>query len=664
MRKNRERLLTSLELIDEKYIEEAAPEMKKSKRTKRKANPSLKAVVSLVLIVALGLFLFVPYQKPISNVTAYAQSPYFPVISAIDRYEVSIGQSKYESNFHFITDNFWEILALPFVLAGGLIFGGCMMAPDLEGMAPGDMAPTAPGSNGQYVESTDNQVDGVLEADVVKMTDKYIFRLTGETGKLMLHVYSIKGMESEMVASFEITNTGRGQHNEMYLSEDGNTVTVVSDFSSRIGVFTLDVSDLQNISIISTVYIDGGYNTSRFVDGRLLMISDYYYGAYERVDYNNPETFIPSVERNGESFTLPLEDIVIPEVMNSKRYSVVTLLSEGNLEILGTKALLNFTNSVYISENNIYLAHEYSATEAADPVKNVTNVMTNIAILGYGEGALTEKGSITVRGSLKDQYSFDELDGHLRVVTSTTTTTVYGARLPSGALTSTTSPETYESASLYVFKISDGSLVASVENFAPQGEEAASVRFEGDKLYVCTARIITFTDPVFFFDLSDYENITYTDTGIIDGFSSSLIDMGEGFLLGIGQENWSNNKVEIYEERDGQVVSVAVYQFPGEYADNYKSYYINREKNLFGFAYDNYERDKYGHYMEMTHYVLLHFDGYNLTEVATIDCEYNYGLTEDIRGYVIDGHLYVLSYGRLTVRNLSDPTLPDHVVIR
>lgn len=655
MRKNRERLLTSLELIDEKYIEEAAPDMKKSKRTKRKANPSLKAVVSLVLIVALGLFLFVPYQKPISNVSAYASSPYFPVISAIDRYEVSIGQSKYESNFHFITDNFWELLALPFVFVGGLLGGAT------------DMAPSAPedemmgGSNGQFVESTDNQVEGVLEADVVKMTDKYIFRLTDETGELMLHVYSIEGMESELVTSFEIANTGRNNYNEMYLSEDGNTVTVACDLSSRIGVFTLDVSDLQSISIVSTVYIDGSYNTSRFVDGRLLMISDYYYGAYEKVDYENPETFIPSVERNGESFTLPLEDIVIPEVMNSRRYSVVTLLSEKNLEILGTKALLNFTNSVYISENNIYLAHEYSAEEASDPVKNVTNIMTDIAILGYREGSLTEKGSITVRGSLKDQYSFDELDGHLRVVTSTTTTTVYGARLPSGALTSTTTPETYESASLYVFNLSDGSLVASVEDFAPEGEEAVSVRFEGDKLYVCTARIVTFTDPVFFFDLSDYGNITYTDTGIIDGFSSSLIDMGEGFLLGIGQEGWGAGKVEVYEERDGKVESVAIYRFEGEYADNYKSYYINREENLFGFAYEGYERDEHGRYMEISRYVLLHFDGYNLTETAIVSCDYSYPLA-DMRGYVIDGHLYVLSYGRLTVRDLSDPTLPDHIV--
>jgi hypothetical protein len=137
--------------------------------------------------------------------------------------------------------------------------------------------------------------------------------------------------------------------------------------------------------------------------------------------------------------------------------------------------------------------------------------------------------------------------------------------------------------------------------------------------------------------------------------------MGEGFLLGIGRENWQHNKVEVYEERDGQVVSVDIYRFEGEYADNYKSYYINREENLFGFAYEGRERDEHGRYMEICRYVLLHFNGYDLTKVAIVDCDYSYPLA-DMRGYVIDGHLYVLSYGRLTVRDLGDTATPDHVV--
>ena len=103
---------------------------------------------------------------------------------------------------------------------------------------------------------------------------------------------------------------------------------------------------------------------------------------------------------------------------------------------------------------------------------------------------------------------------------------------------------TTTNASLFVINLSDNSIRASVEGFAPEGEEVASVRFEGDKLYVCTAVIRLFSDPVFFFDLSDYENITYTDTGYIEGFSSSLINLGEGYLLGIGNEDSMTGKIE------------------------------------------------------------------------------------------------------------------------
>jgi uncharacterized secreted protein with C-terminal beta-propeller domain len=253
-----------------------------------------------------------------------------------------------------------------------------------------------------------------------------------------------------------------------------------------------------------------------------------------------------------------------------------------------------------------------------------------------------ERQVITVSGSVKDQYSMDEKDGHLRVVTSTDKFSVTNNQLISGP-----SPR-WQSASLYVIRLSDGSLVASVEDFAPQGEEVASVRFDGDKLYVCTAVVITFTDPVFFFDLSDYTNITYTDTGVIDGFSSSLINLGEGFLLGIGREGWQYNKVEVYEEQAGQVVSVAEFAFDGRYSENYKDYFINREENLFGFGvtYDS----KYG-----SSYVLLQFDGYDLNVVSVMEFNNYYGMPTGSRGILRDGYFYLVNDRGVTVLDLSVP---------
>jgi uncharacterized secreted protein with C-terminal beta-propeller domain len=306
---------------------------------------------------------------------------------------------------------------------------------------------------------------------------------------------------------------------------------------------------------------------------------------------------------------------------------------------------------VYVSENNLYITREYTKEIQNDDGKATREVTSDIAVLGYASGGM-ERQVLTVGGSIKDQYSMDERDGYFRVVTSTDKFSVTNNQLISGP-----SPR-WQSASLYVIRLSDGSLVASVEDFAPQGEEVASVRFDGDKLYVCTAVVITFTDPVFFFDLSDYSNITYTDTGVIDGFSSSLINLGEGFLLGIGEEDWRTNKVEVYEEGAGAVNSVDVFKFRGEYSRDYKDYLVNREENLFGFeiAYD----DQYGH-----SYVLLQFDGYklnviSLTELGGQHSGYTYAFREfETRGILRDDILYVVTDECMVVVDTSIPMDED-----
>ena len=114
----------------------------------------------------------------------------------------------------------------------------------------------------------------------------------------------------------------------------------------------------------------------------------------------------------------------------------------------------------------------------------------------------------------------DEKDGILRVVT----TVEYGSY--SDAYGHGWFVPAYTSASLYCVSLEDFETVASVEKFAPEGEQVQSVRFDGDYAYVCTS--VNFSDPVFFFDLSDLSNITYTDTGEIEGFSSSLVDFENG----------------------------------------------------------------------------------------------------------------------------------------
>lgn len=645
MKKN-ERLLHSLGNIDEKFIEEAEGKMKK--KSKRGALPHdlgigtiVKMVASFIVVIGLGLFLFWPTYNVRYDAADYADSQYQPLIEKIEPYRYQATKKPYANNFE---------LGWMFVrMLGGLFFKGGMdmMEPPMmnESGAMGDA----------YVESTDNQVAGIIEADIIKTTEKYLFRLANNE---ILRIYSLEGENSKLVSEYYIPRI-EGSYSidgaEMYLTEDCKTVIVITDYVSRIedkyyvrrvGISSIDVSDPENPVKTADLSIDGFYNTSRLVGDKLLLVSEYDFNI-QKVDYSNPETYVPKVTRNGEESYLQMDEIYAPDGINSSRYSVVASVDIENFEISGVNGLLNFTNSVYVSENNVYITREYSTRKGISENEVRTETMSDIAALGYAEGGM-ERQVFTVSGTIKDQYSMDERDGHLRVVTSTDKRTFTNSQFitePSPRL---------ESASLYVIRLSDGSLVASVEDFAPQGEEVASVRFDGDKLYVCTAVVITFTDPVFFFDLSDYSNITYTDTGVIDGFSDSLINLGEGFLLGIGQENWQYNKVEVYEEGAGAVNSVDVFKFTGDYSSDYKDYLVNREENLFGFemAYS----DGYGH-----SYVLLQFDGYKLNVISAVNLSGRYGgypfshSIFETRGILRDNILYVVTDTCMIVVDTSIP---------
>ena len=75
-------------------------------------------------------------------------------------------------------------------------------------------------------------------------------------------------------------------------------------------------------------------------------------------------------------------------------------------------------------------------------------------------------------------------------------------------------------------------LVGSVTGLAP-GEQLYAVRFAGDKAY-----LVTFlrTDPLFVVDLSDPAAPAVEGELAIPGFSNYLQAVGDGLLLGIGQE--------------------------------------------------------------------------------------------------------------------------------
>ncbi len=628
----KEKMIEAMSLIDDKYIKEAEPERRMPKVIRRAIGIAACFAIVIGLCIPIGIHLFTPFPTS-PDLTAYEGSDYYTVIEMIEGayYTPPAYKNNYEYYMHKLSS------LLPSGKANDY-------APD--GMASGSSsAPSFADTVYGSVDINDNQVSGISEGDIVKRTDTHIYHLTVNN---TLNIYSIDKESSETVAEYGIPRFEDENPNsymasdegEMFLSADGRAVTIVREYSGEngtsVGVMEIDVSEFDSIHVSSTFTIQGSYNSSRMVNGELLIVSEFYF-RYENVDYGNPSTFIPSYNDGNGQRCLDIEDIILPNTLNSTRYSVVSLLDADGLSVLGTTAVLGYTDDIYVSAENIFILSNQSLradgewvmgetvnTEGYNgEIRYTTEDVTDIAIIGYGNGALEQKGNITVLGDVKDRWSIDECNGYLRVVASTNSLVYFESGYS----------RRVRNVSLYIYDLDSKTVIASEKSFAPDGEMAESVRFNGDELYVCTAEAVTFTDPVYFFDLSDYESITYTDTGVIDGYSTSLIDMGNGFLLGIGEEDREYSKVEVYEQTAYGVESVDVYKFIGSYPTEYKTYLIDRDAQLFGFGVNRYNNST------ENVYILLHFDGYNLTEVARLTTLL---LPSYIRGIHIDGYLYIV----------------------
>lgn len=646
------KFLRAFDSVDEKYIDEADPDavFAAAGKSKRLSAAAIRRIIviaaSLCLVTALSLVLFLPFNTE-NEIEQYEKDPYYKVIAALDAMDRRDDEPK---------NNFEIFAGIINGMLGGGIKGEVDYAPkddlvsnsgNMEGVImPGGDASNGNSDlgNGKYEEATDNQVDGVIEADLIKRTDKYIFYLDRFGGGAILRVYSIAGEDSVQISEHKITFSGNatdvyyGQM-EFYLSKDANAVTVLAPgYSREVGVYTelisLDVSDVTNIHKKASVVLTGNYVSSRNTNGNLLLISQF--TAAEKPDFSDESTFLPQIIIDGKATSVSPDDIVLPEVLDSRIYTVVTMLDEDDLSVKGNVAYLSFSNNHYVSEDTVYVTRSYIGERTAGDV-TYRGPVTEIVALGYDADGFEKKQGVTVEGRVKDQYSLDQHKGILRVVTTTETAAYREEKKDSGVIMREYVDRGESNAALWCIDLETMKVVASVEDFAPDGETVQSVRFDGDYAYVCTAVVVTFSDPVFFFDLSDLNNITYKDTGDIKGYSSSLVDFGDGYLLGIGYGNDRNTlKIEIYVEGENGVIPLCAYERRDtQFSEDYKSYYIDRENSLIGLGV--YGFDKNGDYG--CYYVILHFNGFEFIEKTFVEIGAD---PAEMRGAYIDEYFYIL----------------------
>ena len=466
---------------------------------------------------------------------------------------------------------------------------------------------------------TNVQVEGIDEGDIVKTDGEYIYILReydlvilkaeGEGTQVVCHTMLGDGAVEEDQPGYDYYYRYYDRMpSEMYVS--GDRLAVVSYTNDYLDyedpkdgwhweddtyqtVEIYDISDKTAPKLLSTLGQDGYDIASRLYGDTLYLVSQY--TIYDW-DEDDPCTYLPCVYVDGQAEPMALDRVGILPIVDSTEYLVIGAydLKTGQME--DQLSLLGSGNDVYMSRDNLYIAGscwQDSPTRTwRESVYTVTQYSsgssTQLIRVGL-DGSLDADAAGFVPGYLESQFSMDEYEGNLRLVT-TSSGSVWREYVDEDYdFTNTVWDSWSQSNALWVLD-QDLELVGSVENLA-EDEQIYSARFAGDTAYFCTYRN---TDPLFAVDLSDPANPVVLSELKITGFSEYLHQWTPELLLGLGKEanpdtGWTEElKLVMFDVSNPlDVFAADAAIVPGEYWSaalyNHKAVLIDSEKNLICF---------------------------------------------------------------------------------
>lgn len=407
-----------------------------------------------------------------------------------------------------------------------------------------DGADAALAVTSEEYSKTNAQVDGIDEADTIKTDGKYVYYLDSKN----VTIYEAAGENSRKVGCVTPPEES-GWVSRIYVSDGvlmliasvnsvyGGDAVSYEDGRERTMVYYYDVSDPASAKLIASSGQDGWLMTSRLFDGKLYLLTSYY--IMSDAVRTEPETYVPQLYCNGEAKLADSQCISIMPCVNEASYVVTGAYDAKTGNALTQRSVLGAGSTAYMNENSLYLAawrleqeelkayteSIYNVSEHAD--KQYTDIMR----INVSDLSVAATG--TVEGYLDSQFSMDEYNGALRVVTTNEPNywTVYRDEARDLESYKYDTERSSPANNLYILDDSLNKL-SSVEGLA-KGERVYSVRFDGDFVYFCTFRQV---DPLFAADVSDTKNPKILSELKISGFSDYLHTWSDDRLFGLGNE--------------------------------------------------------------------------------------------------------------------------------
>ncbi len=352
--------------------------------------------------------------------------------------------------------------------------------------------------------TTNIQVEGVDEADVVKTDGEYIYVVSN---KSVVIAKAYPAEEAEVISKIDLDGTIRGvfinEDRLIVFEDEGYRVYEKSTYETpRTFIRVYDISDRTNPNQARNVSLDGYYFNSR-------MIGDYVYVVINQPAYcKDDEVALPKIYSNEGVKEISATDVYYSDVSDYS-YAFTTIIAvnvqNDDQEPTLKEFLLGTMSNLYVSLNNIYITFP----------KNGNTFISRIRI---DENEIDIGASGEVPGYVLNQFSMDEHESYFRI--ATTTRHVWG-----------TWGEASSKNNVYVLDM-NLDIVGRLEDLAP-GETIYSARFMDSRCYLVTFKKV---DPLFVIDLEDPRNPRVLGQLKITGYSDYLHPYDESHIIGIGKE--------------------------------------------------------------------------------------------------------------------------------
>jgi len=398
----------------------------------------------------------------------------------------------------------------------------------LEGAVLKTTAQALDNSPSVAYSTTNIQVAGVDEADIIKTDGKYIYTLANQ--KLII-AQAYPADKAEILSQTKLEQSSPqelfidqdkllifGYTQSYYQPQSSSTKMYLPEYMpyySLVSLKLFDISDKKNPKLVKNLEIEGNYLTSRKINNNVYFVVNSYPHYL-----TNPKCgeIVPLYREDNDTLKPIAKCTDIGYIKPIQAENFITLVSfsmkngEWNKEII-----VGSGQNVYASLNNLYVVQTTwpSYNSIGKLASNYTE-KTVITKFSLNQEKIEFKGTGEVKGTILNQFSMDEYNDNFRIATT---------------INSYSNNKDTSTNNLYVL---DNNLVeiGKIEGIAP-GESIYSVRFMGKRAYMVTFRHI---DPLFVIDLAEPKKPAILGKLKIPGYSDYLHPYDETHLIGIGKE--------------------------------------------------------------------------------------------------------------------------------